>query len=283
MPATFRREPHPSTFRRIAASMWGRPSDPSIHGAMDLEATPVLCLLEGFRRDTGKRLTVTHVVTSAVAHAFAANPSLNAKVRFGGRIERRQSVDLFVSVASEGGRDLSGHKIDNADRLDLAALVDAVETGARRIRAGDDASYQQSRDTMRKLPSWLLRPMIRATDLLTNEAHLHMPKLGMPRDPFGTAVVTNVGTFGVDLAFAPFVPLGRCAMLLLIGEIKTRPWVVADRVEPRPVLRLCATFDHRIVDGHAAGRMARAVQEHIAMLSAPYAPAPTTAPSGAHP
>jgi pyruvate/2-oxoglutarate dehydrogenase complex dihydrolipoamide acyltransferase (E2) component len=32
--------------------------------------------------------------------------------------------------------------------------------------------------------------------------------------------------------------------------------VVGDRVEVRPVLRLCATFDHRIIDGAAAGRFA---------------------------
>jgi pyruvate/2-oxoglutarate dehydrogenase complex dihydrolipoamide acyltransferase (E2) component len=270
MPARFTPDPSPSTFRRIAASMWGRPNDPSIYGAMDLDATPVLALVEGFRARTGKRLTITHVVASAVAHAFAQNPELNAKVRFGGRIERRDSVDLFVSVASEGGKDLSGAKVDGADDLDLGGLVDAVEGAAKRIRAGNDENYQRSRNTMKALPSWLLGSMLRTTDVLTNELHLHLPKLGMPRDPFGTAVVTNVGTFGVDLAFAPFVPLGRCAMLMLIGEIKTRPWVVGDRVVPRPVLRLCATFDHRIVDGHAAGRVARAIREHIDGLAAPY-------------
>ena len=62
--------------------------------------------------------------------------------------------------------------------------------------------------------------------------------------------------FGIDAAFAPFVPLARCPMLILVPEVRPRPWAVGDRAEVRPVLRLCATFDHRIIDGAAAGRFA---------------------------
>ncbi len=52
------------------------------------------------------------------------------------------------------------------------------------------------------------------------------------------------------------MPLARCPMLILIPEIRPRPWAVGTTVEVRPVLRLCATFDHRIIDGAAAGRFA---------------------------
>jgi pyruvate/2-oxoglutarate dehydrogenase complex dihydrolipoamide acyltransferase (E2) component len=37
-----------------------------------------------------------------------------------------------------------------------------------------------------------------------------------------------------------------------------------DRIEARPVLRLCATFDHRIIDGAAAGRFAARLGELFA-------------------
>jgi pyruvate dehydrogenase E2 component (dihydrolipoamide acetyltransferase) len=90
-----------------------------------------------------------------------------------------------------------------------------------------------------------------------------MPRLGMPRDPFGTAVITNVGMFGIDTAFAPFIPLGRCSMLLLVTELRDRPWAVDGRVEARPTLRLCASFDHRIIDGFQAGKLARAIVGYL--------------------
>jgi pyruvate dehydrogenase E2 component (dihydrolipoamide acetyltransferase) len=78
----------------------------------------------------------------------------------------------------------------------------------------------------------------------------------MPADPFGTAVVTNVGMFGIDTAFAPFIPIARCPMLMLITEVKQRPWVIDGELVVRPVVRLCATFDHRIIDGFQAGKLA---------------------------
>ena len=43
---------------------------------------------------------------------------------------------------------------------------------------------------------------------------------GRPRDPFGTAMVTNVGIFGIDTAFAPFTPIARCALVLAVMEVK---------------------------------------------------------------
>jgi pyruvate/2-oxoglutarate dehydrogenase complex dihydrolipoamide acyltransferase (E2) component len=75
-----------------------------------------------------------------------------------------------------------------------------------------------------------------------------------------------VGMFGIDTAFAPMVPLARCPLLLLVPEVRERPWVENGKLVVRPVLRLCATFDHRIIDGHAAGKLAKAIR---ASLEAP--------------
>ncbi|MEW5852472.1 MAG: 2-oxo acid dehydrogenase subunit E2 [Myxococcota bacterium] len=249
-----------SSFRQIAAAMWGRPNDPTIYGSMDVDVTRTLAFIQRFRRQTGVQLSITHVVTHAVAQAFARHPELNAKVRFWGRVERRESVDVFVSVASEGGKDLSGARIDGADQLSLKDLATLVQDGAAGIRSGADKTYARSRGMFRRMPWWLARPVLQLTDVLTNELHVHLPSQGMPRDPFGTAVITNVGTFGIDTAFAPFIPLARSPMLLLITEIRDRPWVVDGKLEVRPVLRLCGTFDHRIIDGYGAGLLAREIR-----------------------
>ncbi|MEW5743427.1 MAG: 2-oxo acid dehydrogenase subunit E2 [Myxococcota bacterium] len=252
-----------STFRRMAATMWKAPSDPTIYGSMDVDVTETLAELQRYRERTGVRLTMTHIVTRAAALAFARYPHLNAKVRWGGRLEQRSSVDLFVSVATDSGKDLSGARIDAVDRLSLAELVAAVEGKAKGIRTGKDESFEKSRGLFQKTPFWILRPLLKLIDFLSNELHLHLPKQGMPRDPFGAAVITNVGMFGIDTAFAPFVPLGRCPMLLLVTEVKPRPWVVGNKLEVRQVLRLCGTFDHRIIDGFAAGLLAKEIRHHV--------------------
>jgi pyruvate dehydrogenase E2 component (dihydrolipoamide acetyltransferase) len=248
-----------STFRRMAAAMWRSPRDPSIYGSMDVDATAALAFLAAQPKQP--RITITHLVARAVALALRDQPELNGKVRFWGRLEQRATIDVFVTVATEGHRDLSGARIDRADEKSLAEIAREIAERAGKIRGGKDPSYRKSKAMLGQIPWWLARPATWLSDVLVNELHVDLPAQGMPRDPFGSAIVTSVGMFGIDSAFAPFVPLARCPMLILVPEVRPRPWAVGDRAVVRPVLRLCATFDHRLIDGAAAGRFAARLTE----------------------
>jgi pyruvate dehydrogenase E2 component (dihydrolipoamide acetyltransferase) len=70
-----------------------------------------------------------------------------------------------------------------------------------------------------------------------------------------TITITNVGSFGME-AGTPIINYPECA-ILAVGAISARPWVVEDRIEPRSVMTLALSFDHRIVDGAEAGRFLR--------------------------
>jgi len=251
----------PSPFRRIAAAMWRSPEDPTIYGSVDIDATKLRAYIDEERRKHGVKITVTHAVARAVGIVYGRHPDFNAKVRLWGKLERRHSVDIFVTVMSDGGKDLSGARIDAADKKSISEIAGELVHKAARVRDGSDTGYEQSRQLFHKLPWWLARAAISASDIITNELHWDLPQHGMPVDPFGTAIVTNVGMFGVDTAFAAFLPISRAPALILVTEVKDRPWVEDGQLVVRPVLRLCGTFDHRIIDGFAAGVLSREVSE----------------------
>jgi pyruvate/2-oxoglutarate dehydrogenase complex dihydrolipoamide acyltransferase (E2) component len=259
---------NPSSWRKMAAGVWSRPDDPTIYGSMDVEATELLAFLPRYREREGVKITITHLVASALARAIARRPEVNCKVRFWGKLEQRTSVDVFLQVAAEGGRDLSGARIERADEMTLGELARDVAEKANVIRTGSDPTYKKSRGMFKTMPWWATRPLLKLSDLLVNELNFDLSGQGMPRDPFGSAMVTSVGMFGIDTAFAPLVPIARCPILVLVPEVRVRPWVVGDQVLPRPVLRLCATFDHRVLDGAQAGRLAA---ELIKILAEPEA------------
>ncbi|MBI2568285.1 MAG: 2-oxo acid dehydrogenase subunit E2 [Candidatus Schekmanbacteria bacterium] len=246
-----------SSFRKMAAAMWRRPNDPVIYGSLDVDASAALAFLEQVREKTGRRATLTHLVARAVAVALARHSELNAKVRFWGRLEHRRTVDLFLQVSTDDGQDLSGARIDAADTKSLVEIADEIEQKAKTIREGADATYRQSRDLFRRMPWWALRPLLRISDFLVNELHLDLASRGMPRDPFGSAMITSVGMFGIETGFAPMTPVARCNMIVLVSAVRERPWVVDGQLAVRPVLRLCATMDHRVIDGYHAGVLAR--------------------------
>ncbi|MFF0445345.1 dihydrolipoamide acetyltransferase family protein [Streptomyces sp. NPDC004609] len=73
----------------------------------------------------------------------------------------------------------------------------------------------------------------------------------------GTITITNVGVFGVDTG-TPILNPGEAA-ILAVGTVRRMPWVVGtgadERIEPRSVLQLALSFDHRLVDGRQGSRL----------------------------
>ena len=245
-----------SSFRRMAAAMWHAPNDPTIYGASEYDMRACNALLDKLRAD-GVRVTVTHLVAKGVALALARHPHLNARVRFWGKLERRKSVDIFIQVASEDGRDLSGQRIAAADKLSLAELAGSLRAAAEKIRKDEDPNFKKSKNLLRSLPWWILRPFLWIASLLTNELNVDLSSSGMPADPFGAAMITSLGMHGVDEAYAPMTPVARCLMIMLVPQVKDRVVVENGQMVIRPILKLFATFDHRIIDGHSAAVICR--------------------------
>ncbi|MBI5508757.1 MAG: 2-oxo acid dehydrogenase subunit E2 [Deltaproteobacteria bacterium] len=259
----YRPAENPSAFRKLAAAMWHAPNDPHIFGILDLDLTEVLKFLEQYNKERGCKATITHVMTRTLAMTLAKHPEYNAKIGWS-QIRVRNSVDIFCQVSTDGGRDLSGYKIQGVDKLSIAGIAAALTKAAGDIRADRDPAFKRSRNMLQTLPLWALRIILWFMNLLTNKLDLDLPKLGMPRDPFGSAMVTSVGMLGIDAGFAPFTPIARCPIIITVTRVKPRPWVVGDKVEPRPVLRLCGTFDHRVIDGYHAGVISGDIERLIA-------------------
>jgi pyruvate dehydrogenase E2 component (dihydrolipoamide acetyltransferase) len=69
-------------------------------------------------------------------------------------------------------------------------------------------------------------------------------------------MITNVGSFGLTTGSAPLLPFSRCPIVVLLGEVHDRAVVRDGVVVARPILPIGVTFDHRLLDGYQAGKMA---------------------------
>ncbi len=77
----------------------------------------------------------------------------------------------------------------------------------------------------------------------------------------GTFTLTNLGMFGID-SFTPIINLPECA-ILGVGRFKRRPAMIGDQIEPRYMVWLSLTFDHRLVDGAPAARFLQRVVQLV--------------------
>jgi hypothetical protein len=245
-----------SVRRKLAIASWRPPREGNIYGKLELDATEALAYLEDVRARTGERVTLTHLVAKATAAALAAEPTLNGRIRLG-RYVPNDRVSLAFLVTMPDGSDLARARVDDVDRKHVATVAAELRERSERLRHGADDDWERSKQLVRVLPTWLLRPLVWLTGWLTSSLGVDARALGLERQPFGSGIVTSVGMLGLDEAFVPQTPFARVPLYVLIGAVRQRPTVVDDRIVTRPTLTVTATIDHRFIDGFQAATLAR--------------------------
>jgi pyruvate/2-oxoglutarate dehydrogenase complex dihydrolipoamide acyltransferase (E2) component len=246
-------------WRKLAGATWGSPSDPQFYGDVDIDAGAMLEVQRRIRDDHGVHVTLTHLVGRAVAHGLASVPDLRVRLAFG-REHPRETLDVFFIVASDGGRDLTGVKVCRADTKSVVDIALELDRRRAAIGAGTDATFGRSKRLLTLLPPSLLDGALRLGAWLTSDLNVDLTALGMPRQAFGSAMVTSVGMWGIRHAYSPLAAYYRVPVLVCIGAVSERPVSVQGRIVARPMLTLTATFDHRYVDGYQAALFASAVE-----------------------
>ena len=215
-------------WRKIAVATWGNPTDPQIFGDLEIDAGAALDFVTA-ARESGVKLTLTHLVGKSLAHAFGEHPDLNVRL-YRGRFVQRDSVDIFFIVSAGGGAELSGVKVSNADKKPVVEIAKELEDRARKIRTGSDPEFGKTKRNLARTPHRLLHTSLRLAAWLTVDRDYDLERWGLPRQAFGSAMVSSVGMFGIQHAYAPMSPYYRIPLLVLVGEVARKPAVVADRI-----------------------------------------------------
>jgi pyruvate/2-oxoglutarate dehydrogenase complex dihydrolipoamide acyltransferase (E2) component len=253
-----------SPFRKIAIGTWSRPGDPSVYGTIELRMEQALEYLAKFREKTGQHATVTHLVGRAVGAVLREVPDANAILRRS-RIYLREDVAVFFQVAmtdqGSGKVDLSGMTIHEVDRKSLRDICVEMNAQAEKVRARKDENLEKSRELFHRLPYPFIKPLLNAMSYAFYTLNLDPKLAGMPKDPFGAAMVTNVGSLGLDTAYAPLVPYSRVPILIALGAVKDQAVVENGAIKVGKVMKVNVTFDHRFIDGVHASKMSAVMRE----------------------
>lgn len=268
-----------STFRKLALKIWDSPPrDPTTYGDVDIDMTSALAFLKKVKRKYGEEVTVTHLMGRALAQVMAERPLSNVIIRRF-RLYQREDVDIFFMVAitekSSGAEpDLSGFVIRQVDQKGLVEVAREFREKVEAVRKDTDP-VSRLRKVFAMTPGFVMPRIMELLEWVTADINIKIP--GFPHDPYGSAIISNVGTLGIPHAYIPLVPYARCPFSLGIGALNKRPYVVestkGDRIEIRPVLTLSLTVDHRIIDGLELSKMMHRFLElmsHPEVLLKPY-------------
>lgn len=268
-----------SSFRRIAIGTWRTTYDPTVYGTLALRGDRVMAYLDDFRKRTGKRVTLSHLMAKAVAMTLAEMPDANAILRWN-RIYLRKDIGVFFQVAMEdektGEIDLSGATIFDAHTKTLLEIVEEFEKKVGAVRKREDKNLEGSRNLFKSIPFFLLNSMLDLIGWLSFTLNLDLRWAGIPKDPFGSVMITNIGSLGLEEAYVPLVPYSRVPLLIALGQVKDEPVVEDGQIVPAKIVRAFATFDHRVLDGMHAAKMSKTLKRIFADPEKELGPLPTT-------
>lgn len=260
-----------SHWRRLSLGSWGAQKDPTIYAAIELNIEPALQYIEKIKINTGERITITHFIGKAWGLLLRKHPELNSELRLG-RFYHRAHVDIAFQVAIDGlpSAELSTGIVRGIDQKDLHEIAKILNRSAHVIRNEDDPDYRPLKQGSRGVPGIFLRPLLALLKFILNTLNLWSPLLGLPKDSFGSIMITNVGSIGLDWAFPALFPPANHPGLIAIGAIYQAPIYETDdqgvvlktRLERH--IRMCGAFDHRYVDGLHASKMAREMRKIFA-------------------
>jgi pyruvate/2-oxoglutarate dehydrogenase complex dihydrolipoamide acyltransferase (E2) component len=156
-----------------------------------------------------------------------------------------RALALALAENSAPAGRLVGNKIVHPSSIDLGFAVEAT----------DGVFVPVLRSADRKPLKDLVAPY---NELI---ALAHQRKLPLEDTGGAIAVVTNFGTFG--LTWATPIPMPEQTLVLGLGAARKAPrWDEAEgRFVPAMEANLTLSFDHRVLDGGAAGRLLSRVVE----------------------
>jgi len=221
-----------SAMRKGIAEHMRRSLDTSAHvtTTFEIDLSKVVSIREQLKKEYAERhgvkLTYLAFISRATIDAISKWPWMNAELR-GDSIVVKSYINLGIAVALEGGKGLIVPVIKNAEGMNLLGLARAIEDVAERARS-------------KKL---------------------------MPDDvQGGTFTITNPGGFGA-IHGTPIISQPQVAILDVEAMVK-RPVVVTgddggDVIAIRPMMNLCLSYDHRLVDGAYAAQFMRDLKENL--------------------
>ncbi|MFB1066097.1 2-oxo acid dehydrogenase subunit E2 [Natrinema sp. H-ect4] len=225
-----RREPFRGVRKRIAEAMVeSKYSAPHVTHHDEVDVTELVGVredLEPRAEERGIRLTYMPFIMKAVVAALKEYPEMNAVIdEENDEVVYRDYYNIGVATATDVG-------------LMVPVVDDVDQKGLLQLSSEMNEVVQKARD-----------------------------RTISPGELQGsTFTITNVGGIGGEYA-TPIINYPE-AGILAIGEIKRKPRVVIDEdgtesIEPRSVLTLSLSFDHRLIDGAVGARFTNTVMEYL--------------------
>lgn len=256
-----------SAVRRALLWWFKHPANAHVSINFAIDFTHARAYLDGLAQGQGPRVSVQHLLAAAIARTLAEHPLANAQV-VANRIRMRDTVGIAMPV------NLLGHPGGTRRELGLMVLTDAQTLSLRQVAERSTRTVRAERSGKSSLG--LVRLVMGLAERSPQEAFFTGMDLyeavrqwPLVSDLFFRVapVTTLLSNAGAPFQQAPGVlfrggalsvptRLGHVGTVWGMSTVQDEVIAVDGRAEVRPMLPVLILFDHRLIDGVAAGKLA---------------------------
>lgn len=255
-------KPYYSSWDKVTIGSWRINGDSQVYCELKLPVAKALDYIKNKNQESDSKITITHFVGAVMGKVLRAVPDMNVLVRWN-KIYHREEVNIFFQIADK--KDLSGHCIHNADKKSIVEIAQELSQTAKNVRDNKDPNFKKIKSSWRIIPIQFSTLVIGFIKFILYGLNWHMKALGVPRDAFGSMMITNIGSLGFDSAFVPIAPYSHVPLIFALGKIKDEPICNEDgTIAAKKMVSICVTFDHRILEGYRGSLIAKEIKKYFA-------------------
>ena len=254
---------HISPIFRLMPSLMKERDDSQVYFNQDI----VIKKMENYiskKAAEGIKVSILDIVFAGIVRIVAERPKLNRFV-VNGRIYARNKINLTMTVKKSltDEADETSIKVDFDGTENLFDVRDKLQA---LIAENKDESSSNDMDavaeTLAKIPTGVLKFAVGLLRFLDKKGHL--PKKIIEVSPFHTtAVVTNVGSLGIDSIYHHIYNFGTTSMFFAIGK-KKKSYVFEDEeMKQERCVNIAFVGDERICDGYYYARSFRELSKYL--------------------
>ena len=208
-------------------------------------------VLEGKAPDY--KYNLFQLIVTSLLRTLYLRPKMNRFIVNGNFYQRNEISASFVVkklFADNGAEALAFLHSKEDDTLDTVHQKIYDQVSRRRSDDDKEDSSTDSMDILNKLPRWISKTAVHF--IMWLDKHGWVPQSMIATDPYySSVVISNLGSIKMKSGYHHLTNWGTCSMILLIGEMKDRPFFKEDGTyEMRPSVDLGLTIDERLADGY---------------------------------
>lgn len=198
------------------------------------------------KKQADEKYTIFQIVMAALIRTASQYPQLNRFI-YGHKIYSRN--EYVFSFAVNLGEETVFRKVwlnPEDTLLDVRKKLDSIITNAR---SNPKDSLDNSVDFLMKLPGFITSFILKLYPWMVDKGIF--PKKFVDEDIlFSSAVVSNLGSFGIRAPYHHLYEWGNASVFITIGVMEKIPVVLEDdSIKALPAINFGFTVDERVCDG----------------------------------